>query len=122
MLEYSSTHAGILQYRRRNTPVRMLRTQPVRACFFAPLGIFNVLWRENFWEDRISFVFLQAMKRLYIIFVGLLWVAAAAAQELNAKININHSQVQGTDKSVFENLQQTLEQVIFDNLLTSNMV
>ncbi len=32
------------------------------------------------------------------------------AQELAAKFNINSSQVQGTDKSVFENLQQTVEQ------------
>ena len=32
------------------------------------------------------------------------------AQELQAKININHSQIQGTDASVFENLQQTMEQ------------
>ena len=35
-----------------------------------------------------------------------------AAQELQAKININHSKVQGTDVSVFENLQQTLEQFV----------
>ena len=32
--------------------------------------------------------------------------------ELQAKININHSQIQGTDVSVFENLQQTLEQFV----------
>ncbi len=34
------------------------------------------------------------------------------AQELQAKININHSQIQGTDVSVFENLKQTLEQFV----------
>ena len=34
------------------------------------------------------------------------------AQELLAKININHSQIQGTDVSVFENLKQTLEQFV----------
>ena len=34
------------------------------------------------------------------------------AQELQARININHGQVQGTDESIFENLQQTLEQFI----------
>ena len=32
------------------------------------------------------------------------------AQELEVKININSSKVEGSDKSVFENLQQTLEQ------------
>ena len=31
-------------------------------------------------------------------------------QELNVKINFNTQQIQGTDKSVFDNLQQTLEQ------------
>ena len=31
----------------------------------------------------------------------------AGAQELEAKININHSKIQGTDASVFENLKQT---------------
>ena len=34
------------------------------------------------------------------------------SQELQAKININYSQIQGTDVSVFENLQQTLEQFV----------
>jgi len=36
----------------------------------------------------------------------------AGAQELEAKININHSKIQGTDASVFENLKQTLEQFV----------
>ena len=35
-----------------------------------------------------------------------------SAQELNAKVTVNHNQIQGTDTSVFENLQQTLEQFI----------
>ena len=34
------------------------------------------------------------------------------AQELLAKVNINSSQVEGSEKAVFENLQQTLEQFI----------
>ena len=53
------------------------------------------------------------MKRLWV--AGLLMLLAgiaAKAQELQAKININHQQVQTTDKSVFENLQQTLEQFV----------
>ena len=36
----------------------------------------------------------------------------AGAQELEAKININHSKIQGTDASVFDNLKQTLEQFV----------
>ena len=34
------------------------------------------------------------------------------AQELQMKVTVNHSQIQGTDASVFENLQQTLEQFV----------
>ncbi len=34
------------------------------------------------------------------------------SQELQVKVNINHSQITGTDNSVFDNLQQTLEQFI----------
>ena len=36
----------------------------------------------------------------------------ATAQELQVKVTINHSQIQGSDNSVFDNLQQTLEQFI----------
>lgn len=45
-------------------------------------------------------------------------VQTAAAQELQAKITINHAQISGTDKSVFENLQQTLEQFVNDRQWT----
>ena len=49
----------------------------------------------------------------------LLWaVVAAYAQELQVKISINSSQVEGSDKSVFENLQQTLEQWMNDKQWT----
>ena len=41
------------------------------------------------------------------------------AQELQAKITINHNQIQGTDKSVFENLQQILEQFVNDRQWTN---
>ena len=34
------------------------------------------------------------------------------SQELQVKVNINHSQIQGSDNGVFETLQQTLEQFI----------
>jgi hypothetical protein len=42
----------------------------------------------------------------------------AAAQELNARITINHSQIQGTDASVFEDLEQTLTQFMNDRQWT----
>lgn len=34
------------------------------------------------------------------------------SQELQAKVTVNHSQIQGTDDAVFENLKQTLEQFL----------
>lgn len=41
------------------------------------------------------------------------------AQELQAKVTINHAQISGTDNSVFDNLQQTMEQFINDKQWTS---
>lgn len=35
-----------------------------------------------------------------------------SAQELRAKITINHAQISGTEKGVFDNLQQTLQQFV----------
>lgn len=43
----------------------------------------------------------------------------AGAQELSAKVTINHNQISGTDASVFDNLQQTLTQFINDRQWTS---
>jgi hypothetical protein len=43
----------------------------------------------------------------------------AVAQELQARVTINRNQIQGTDGSVFENLQQTLEQFINDRQWTN---
>ena len=42
----------------------------------------------------------------------MLAVLGLRAQELQVKVNINHSQITGTDVSVFENLQQSIEQFI----------
>lgn len=41
------------------------------------------------------------------------------AQELNARITINHSQIQGTDNAVFDELQQTLTQFVNDRQWTA---
>ena len=38
--------------------------------------------------------------------------SAISAQELQAKITINHAQISGTEKGVFDNLQQTLQQIV----------
>ena len=42
-----------------------------------------------------------------------------AAQELNARITINHSQIQGIDNAVFDELQQTLTQFVNDRQWTA---
>ena len=42
----------------------------------------------------------------------ILAVLGIHAQELQVKVNINHSQISGTEVGVFENLQQTIEQFI----------
>lgn len=52
------------------------------------------------------------MSRILIITALLAAVANATAQELFAKININHSKVGVTDVSVFDNLKETLEQFV----------
>lgn len=44
---------------------------------------------------------------------------AANAQELQATININHSQIQGTDNTVFDNLRNTLSQFMNDRKWTN---
>lgn len=59
------------------------------------------------------------MKRILFLLLFVMSVDAMAAQELQAKININSTQVQGTDKSVFENLQQTLEQFVNERQWTA---
>ena len=51
---------------------------------------------------------MRRLATIAILFVTL----GLYSQELQMKININHSQIQGTDASVFDNLQQTLEQFI----------
>jgi hypothetical protein len=51
-------------------------------------------------------------KKALLIILLMLAVLGINAQELQVKVNINHSQIQGTDASVFENLQQTMEQFL----------
>ena len=56
--------------------------------------------------------------RYYFTLLYILLAVSMEAQELQVKININSSQVEGSDKSVFENLQQTLEQWMNDRQWT----
>ena len=59
------------------------------------------------------------MRLLSIIICLCAMLTGIKAQELLAKVTINHNQIQGTDASVFDNLQQTLEQFINDRQWTS---
>ena len=59
------------------------------------------------------------MRLLLLIICLSTFASGVNAQELQAKVTINHNQIQGTDASVFENLQQTLEQFINDKQWTS---
>lgn len=62
---------------------------------------------------------MRDMNRRWAIVLILVWaVTVATAQELLVKVSINSSQVESTDKSVFENLQQTLEQWMNDKQWT----
>ena len=58
--------------------------------------------------------------RVILVFLLLFGASRAAhTQELNAKITINHNQIQGTDVSVFENLEQMLTQFVNEKQWTN---
>lgn len=59
------------------------------------------------------------MKYILMILFAVAAFIKTDAQELQARVTINHNQIQGTDASVFDNLQQTLEQFINDMQWTS---
>ncbi len=56
---------------------------------------------------------------MLLTFAMSLFTLGIGAQELNAKVTINHNQVQGTDASVFDDLSQTLTQFINDRQWTN---
>lgn len=61
----------------------------------------------------------KLIKSLSLLLMLTLSAAVADAQELNAKITINHGQVQGTDISVFESLEKTLNDFVNDKQWTN---
>lgn len=54
-----------------------------------------------------------------LVFCTLVGAPGVSAQELMARVTINHSQIQGTDASVFDDLQKTLEQFVNDRQWTN---
>lgn len=72
-------------------------------------------------KTQVAHDIINELKKRLVVLIVLLGFATSShlqAQELLAKVNINSQQIQGTDKSVFENLQQTLEQFINDRQWT----
>jgi hypothetical protein len=53
-----------------------------------------------------------------MLLMACLNVNKTQAQELQVKFTVNHSQIEGTDNSVFENLQETVEQFMNDRQWT----
>lgn len=49
------------------------------------------------------------MKRILVLAAVAVSMLTCKAQELNATVNLNHQQVQGTSTSVFENLEQSIK-------------
>lgn len=62
----------------------------------------------------------KSVQKYRLLMTGILMLCTliATAQELQVKININTQQVERMDKTVFENLQQTLEQWMNDRQWT----
>lgn len=54
-----------------------------------------------------------------LLILAFMFSLGISAQELRAKVNVNHQQVEGSDASVFEDLQQNLEQFINDKQWTN---
>ena len=59
--------------------------------------------------------------RLYSIFIIILFASNLNAQELNCRIQVNSSQLQGTDKSVFEDMQKNLYEFINNKSWTNHV-
>ena len=57
-------------------------------------------------------------KTALLTVILILAVLGINAQELQVKVNVNHNKIQGTDASVFENLQQTIEQFMNERTWT----
>lgn len=54
---------------------------------------------------------LNTAKQLLTMLFGLMFLTASA-QELNVKVNINHSQIQGTEESIYDELRDKLQEFI----------
>lgn len=63
----------------------------------------------------------RRLKGIIVIMIlqSLLFISGLQAQELQVKVRINHAQIQGTDASVFDELQQAMEDFMNNRQWTS---
>ena len=65
----------------------------------------------------------RLMKRAYLIaalFVAI-FAQSAAAQELEIRIQVSHSQLQGVDNTKYENMQKALNEFVTNQIWTNNV-
>ena len=65
----------------------------------------------------------RLMKKTYLIaalFVAL-FASSAEAQELEIRIQVNHSQLQGVDNTKYENMQKALNEFVTNQIWTNNV-
>ena len=65
----------------------------------------------------------RLMKKTYLIaalFV-VLFASSAVAQELEIRIQVNHSQLQGVDNTKYENMQKALNEFVTNQIWTNNV-
>ena len=89
-------------------------------------GYYSWIMTSDFTADTkqaLTRIRLKQMGKLILALLffvlGSLAPTPAAAQELQARVTINRNQIQGTEASVFESLQQTLERFINDRQWTN---
>lgn len=64
------------------------------------------------------------MKKFYFIYIVCMFISGMdllEAQEFNMKITLNTNQIQGTDKSVFEKMEESLNKLVNDRKWTDAM-
>ncbi len=59
------------------------------------------------------------MLRRAVLFFAIAAAITARGQELNATVSVNHAQIQGSDTSIFDNLEETLTRFINETQWTS---
>lgn len=78
--------------------------------------IINALQKGSF--EGLKGILLRCKRVAFVVSLSPFCIPICA-QELNAKITINHNQIQGTDATVFEELEKSLTQFVNERLWTN---